>query len=215
MQPTCRTVTVAWWSWPPCGHGPPIRAVPVSAQALRRRRLSGAAVPEGFATRLPPRPCGDRQAIRSGQRLRRLAEALDCRTHHSLAEPLPSAGQGLGVPQPQGARLPALGFHSPDAPKALSLNKMIPDRHQAVWTDLTMMRPRANATKDPKFLFVFSQRSAMRLKRLSLPTSCSMRARARESAFGKKAGRFWADDLTGITGQMLRSRAAERLALAS
>src|SRR4051794_16424511 len=48
-----------------------------------------------------------------------------------------------------------------------------------VWTDLTMMRPRANATKDPKFLSVFSQRSAMRLKRLSLPTRCSMRARAR------------------------------------
>src|SRR3954452_6196418 len=78
-----------------------------------------------------------------------------------------------------------------------------------------MMRPRAKATKDPKFLFVFSQRRAMRLKRLSLPTSCSMRARARSSAFGKKAGRFLADDLTGITGQMLRSRAAERLALAS
>src|SRR4051812_32196771 len=52
-----------------------------------------------------------------------------------------------------------------------------------------MMRPRANATKDPKFLFVFSQRSAIRLKRLSLPTRCSMRARARWSAFGKKAGR--------------------------
>src|SRR4051812_9440138 len=52
-------------------------------------------------------------------------------------------------------------------------------RGSAVWTDLTMMRPRANATKDPKFLSVFSQRSAMRLKRLSLPTRCSMRARAR------------------------------------
>src|SRR3954453_2295633 len=43
-----------------------------------------------------------------------------------------------------------------------------------------MMRPRAKATKDPKFLLVFSQRSATRLKRLSLPTSCSMRARAVE-----------------------------------
>src|SRR3982750_2487158 len=110
------------------GHGPPLRAVPVSAQALRRRRLSGAAVPGGFAPRLPPRPGGDRQAIRSGQGLRGPAKALDCRTHHSLAKPLPSAGQGLGVPQPQGSRLPALGFHSPYAPKALSHNKMIPDR---------------------------------------------------------------------------------------
>src|SRR3954463_6663980 len=109
-----------------------VRAVPVSAQALRRRRLSGAAVPGGFATRLPPRPGGDRQAVRSGQGLRGPAEALDRRTHHRLAEPLPSAGQGLGVPQPQGSRLPALGFHSPDAPKALSHNKMIPDRLSGV-----------------------------------------------------------------------------------
>jgi hypothetical protein len=31
----------------------------------------------------------------------------------------------------------------------------------------------------------------------------------------EKAGRFWADDLNGITGQMPRWRAAERLALAS
>jgi 2-dehydro-3-deoxygluconokinase len=43
----------------------------------------------------------------------------------------------------------------------------------------------------------------------------SMRARARSSAFGKNAGRSLADDLNGITGQILRSRAAERLALAS
>ena len=41
------------------------------------------------------------------------------------------------------------------------------------------MRPRAKATKEPKLASVFSQRSAMRLKRLSLPTSCSMHARAR------------------------------------
>src|SRR6476659_2658942 len=40
-----------------------------------------------------------------------------------------------------------------------------------------MIRPSANATNDPKFLWVFSQRSAMRLKRLSFPMSCSMRAR--------------------------------------
>jgi hypothetical protein len=30
---------------------------------------------------------------------------------------------------------------------------------------------------EAKFRFVFSQRRAMRLKRLSLPTACSMRAR--------------------------------------
>src|SRR3954451_23068309 len=42
-----------------------------------------------------------------------------------------------------------------------------------------------------------------------------MRARARQSALGKNLGRFRAEDLTGITGQILRSRAAVRLALLS
>jgi hypothetical protein len=42
-----------------------------------------------------------------------------------------------------------------------------------------------------------------------------MRARARYNAFGKNLGQFLADDLYGITGQMPRWRAAERLALLS
>ena len=37
--------------------------------------------------------------------------------------------------------------------------------------------PHANAMRAAKFSAVFSQRRAMRLKRLSLPTACSMRAR--------------------------------------
>ena len=40
-------------------------------------------------------------------------------------------------------------------------------------------------------------------------------ASTRSCASAANAGRFRADDLNGITGQMLRSRAAERLALAS
>jgi hypothetical protein len=39
------------------------------------------------------------------------------------------------------------------------------------------MKPAARATKEAKLRFVFSQRSAMRLKRLIFPTACSMRAR--------------------------------------
>ncbi|MFE0758843.1 COG4280 domain-containing protein [Inquilinus sp. NPDC058860] len=38
--------------------------------------------------------------------------------------------------------------------------------------------PAVRATKDAKFRFVFSQRKATRLKRLSFPTACSMRARS-------------------------------------
>ena len=60
--------------------------------------------------------------------LRRAAQALDRRTHHRLAQPLPPPRQGLGVPQPQGPRLPAPRLHPPHAAKALSENIMIPDR---------------------------------------------------------------------------------------
>ena len=55
-------------------------------------------------------------------------EALDCRTHHSLAEPLPSTGQGLGEPQLQGARLPPPCLDPPHAAKALQSRMMFPDR---------------------------------------------------------------------------------------
>jgi len=46
-----------------------------------------------------------------------------------------------------------------------------------VWTDLIKMNAQASATREAKFLAVFSQRRAIRLKRLTLPTACSIRAR--------------------------------------
>jgi hypothetical protein len=54
-------------------------------------------------------------------RMNPLAEALDCRTHHCLAQPLPPPRQGLGEPEPQRARLPQTRFirlrvRSPHAP---------------------------------------------------------------------------------------------------
>ena len=61
----------------------------------------------------------DRQAIRSGEGLRRPAQALGGRTHHRLAQPLPPTGQGLGEPQPQRARLHQARVHSTHAPKTL------------------------------------------------------------------------------------------------
>jgi hypothetical protein len=45
-----------------------------------------------------------------------------------------------------------------------------------VWTNLIKQRPAAKLTIDLKFVTVFSQRSATRLKRLSRPTPCSMQA---------------------------------------
>lgn len=46
-----------------------------------------------------------------------------------------------------------------------------------MWTELIKMKPAERATKDAKFRLAFSQRRATRLKRLILPTACSMRAR--------------------------------------
>ena len=42
--------------------------------------------------------------------------------------PLPQTGQGLGMPQPQGARLPAPRLHPPHAAKAMQSCMMFPDR---------------------------------------------------------------------------------------
>ena len=44
---------------------------------------------------------------------------LGRRTNHCLAKPLSKVGQGLGEPQPQGARFLAPGINPHHAPKAL------------------------------------------------------------------------------------------------
>jgi len=49
------------------------------------------------------------------------------------------------------------------------------------------MNAQASATREAKFSRVFSQRRAIRLKRLTLPTACSIRARPLYRTFGKKA----------------------------
>ena len=54
------------------------------------------------------------------------------------------------------------------------------------------MNARARETKAEKLALVFSQRKAMRLKRMSFPKVCSIRALVRSRAFGKKPGLFLA-----------------------
>jgi site-specific DNA recombinase len=49
------------------------------------------------------------------------------RADDRLAQPMPSAGQGLGMLEPLRARLPALGIGPSDAAKAMSGQQMIPD----------------------------------------------------------------------------------------
>ena len=72
--------------------------------------------------------CRDRQAIGSSHRVRRTAQALDRRTHLRLARPLPTTGQGLGMSQPQGPRLPAPRLHPPHAAKTMQSRMMFSDR---------------------------------------------------------------------------------------
>ena len=48
---------------------------------------------------------------------------------------------------------------------------------KVVWTDFTKIKVQASEMKAAKFYAIFSQRKAMRLKRLILPTPCSARAR--------------------------------------
>jgi hypothetical protein len=66
----------------------------------------------------------NRPTRRSRQRVRAIAQALDCRTHDRLAEPLPPTGQGLGEPQSQRSRFSQTRFHPAHVAKAMqSLNK--------------------------------------------------------------------------------------------
>ena len=91
----------------------------------------GPAFQKALARHSQARERRDRQALRSSQRLRRLAQALDRRAHLRLARTMPKAGQGLGVPQPQGARLPYARLHPPHAAKTMQSRMMFPDKLKA------------------------------------------------------------------------------------
>src|SRR5271168_895531 len=53
---------------------------------------------------------------------------MDRRANLRLARTMPKARQGLGVPQPQGARLPQARFHPPHDAKTMQFKMMFPDR---------------------------------------------------------------------------------------
>src|SRR3954452_1857549 len=69
---------------------------------------------------------GNRQTIRPPQ-IRRAAKAVDRRADDRLAQPLPTAGQRLGMPEPLRACLPTLGLGPRHAPKTMPKHKMISD----------------------------------------------------------------------------------------
>ena len=57
-----------------------------------------------------------------------VAEALDRGAHDRLAQPVPALEQGLGVPEPERARIPPLGVNPADAATPSSKPNMILDR---------------------------------------------------------------------------------------
>src|SRR4029434_2152700 len=65
--------------------------------------------------------------FRSGQRIYGLAQTLDRRAHHCVAQSLPKARQGLGESQPKGARVLAPRLNPSHAQKTLQSNVKSPD----------------------------------------------------------------------------------------
>ena len=81
--------------------------------------ITGRAFGSRFANS-PANRCGDRQARRFSEALCDLAQAMDRRAHPRVAQTLPQPGQRLGVPQPKGLGVLALGLNPPRAQNALS-----------------------------------------------------------------------------------------------
>src|SRR4029077_14351566 len=105
--------------WSHSRHGDPVRDVSLSSKAVRRRWLSGAGIQHRASQSPPASERGNRQALRSGQRVCCLVQTLDCRAHACLAQSLPKARQGLGEAQSKSACVPAPRLNSAHAQKTL------------------------------------------------------------------------------------------------
>src|ERR1700694_5584909 len=116
------------------GDGHTFWPASIPAEALCRRWLLRTDLSVRRSQNPPANRRGDRQALRYRKGLSGLAQAMDRRTHHRLAQPLPPLGQGLGVPQPKGLSVLAPRLNPPHAEKALSKKSMIPDRLLDVMT---------------------------------------------------------------------------------
>src|SRR6195256_2102626 len=73
----------------------------------------------------------NRQTFRSCQQICGLAQTLDRRAHHCLAQSLPKARQGLGESQPKGARVLAPRLNPPHAQKTMQSGLKSSDRLSA------------------------------------------------------------------------------------
>src|ERR1700686_213891 len=105
------------WRHLAAGHDE--RSVSIPREAVCRRRLSRAAFCKRARQNLASSRNRNRQTFRSRQRLRAVTQALDCRTHDCVAQPLPPSRQGLGKSQPQRPRVLETGLHPPHVAKAL------------------------------------------------------------------------------------------------
>ena len=114
--------------WRHSAAGNAVRQTSLFDDAVRRRRLSGTPIPTSAGRHLAVDRPRDRQASTARQRICSPAQALDCRAHHRMAQPLQKARKGLGEPQSHRPRILAPRLNPPHAAKALQANLMFPDR---------------------------------------------------------------------------------------
>src|SRR2546426_2147640 len=99
--------------------GDAVRSVSIPREAVCRQCLSRADFWQRARQNPPLSRNRNHPTIRSSERVRAATQALDCRTHHCLAQPLPPPRQGLGKSQPKRPRILETRVHSSHVAKAL------------------------------------------------------------------------------------------------
>ncbi len=99
------------------GAGDNVRIASVSAQALRRWRLSRTEIPGGAEENFAAPGHRDRQAIRSGAGFRSHSAQMGGRAHLRLAREMPQAGEGLRKPDAKRLGVYPPGIDTPDGQK--------------------------------------------------------------------------------------------------
>ena len=108
--------------------GDVVRNVPVLAEALRRRRLSRAAISNRRQESYEAGQRGDREAFRHRERLRAPAEAVGRGAHLRVVWKVQKTRKRLGVLEPKGPRLPTPRLHQANDEEAMQSSMNSSDR---------------------------------------------------------------------------------------
>ena len=102
--------------------------MPVLAEALRRRRLSRAAISNRRQESYEAGQRGDREAFRHRERLRAPAEAVGRGAHLRVVWKVQKTRKRLGVLEPKGPRLPTPRLHQANDEEAMQSSMNSSDR---------------------------------------------------------------------------------------